>query len=838
MPQYELSIDPSLVAEAERVVSLEGRGFPTIVVSWDSQLLGQDWMTILVLDYTIPLPPLEGRETFNEVRIAAHTGDVPTKFLYFGTELGQGAPRVAPEMENIVTPARTYQEYRLIEESCPIAYLDLIQTTPRIYGNGPQDYYSPPVKVERFDAGPGSNLIADHFPTVVAGLDPIPGSVLTDPRRGFWQGARFVGTRRIAILRQGKVVGLHKRASDREVVPPEVVRRDPKIDVRNAWVAIDLGRTSTVVAIGDGDSREFVRVGAGTPPKAPSDFETPSVVAFEHLPNTLKGWSDRIILPLTRWGDVYVGFGARDWRQRPGREGAQRTKASVLELGALPQRVAQGEVIQICGRNALDSTLTLEHPARPNIDEEGISPDDPFDPLELFAYYIGLHVNTWKRGIHLRYALGMPTSWTEEIRSQVLAQFRRGILRSLPAGMVTYDDTEALQVVDAGPNMLSFATQTFRIFGIAPKGMDAVPFVSIDAGANETGILCGRYREGRPDEVAVGLQRVVEHVEPSVLTDFGGETLLHRIAYWVYAASATSMKNSDIPFEPPPGAPLLQGHEERLVKSMDAATNMRLIKDAVRPILENPTPTPLPESLQLFSREGEPCEVRVMIDRAALGEWLRGQMTAVGSRIKQGIDAGFQQMSRDEPPYQSLRVLLGGRLSMNALFQEGLEAALPKGVRIHKFREPDSTNMAAPTVKLAPALGILALRFQPVAPSAVHDNRTAFHYRVGRAKRGKLHAVLDGSTGFDVWRELGACTRPEVTVLYTSADASPDMSADDPAVQSVTCTLGYDAVGYRIYMRAVGGSRVELSVGPPGGRPGEDAPHWSLDLAAGTAQVL
>src|SRR5262245_35427227 len=172
MPQYELSIDAALVEQAEQLISLEGRVFPTLVVMWESQMLGQDWQTIMVLDYTIPLPPLNPGKTFNDVRIGAYTEDVPTKFLYFGTELSANAPRVAPEMENIISPARTYQEYRLTE-ACAIPYLDLIQSTPRIYGNGPQDYYSPPIRVERFDGGLGADLISDNFPAIVANLPPL-----------------------------------------------------------------------------------------------------------------------------------------------------------------------------------------------------------------------------------------------------------------------------------------------------------------------------------------------------------------------------------------------------------------------------------------------------------------------------------------------------------------------------------------------------------------------------------------------------------------------------------------------------------------------------------------
>jgi hypothetical protein len=101
-----------------------------------------------------------------------------------------------------------------------------------------------------------------------------------------------------------------------------------------------------------------------------------------------------------------------------------------------------------------------------------------------------------------------------------------------------------------------------------------------------------------------------------------------------------------------------------------------------------------------------------------------------------------------------------------------------------------------------------------------------------------------------VWKELGACTRPEVTVLYTSAGGNPqdafnpapatpaDISADDPAVTRVSFNLGYDAVGYRIYMRAVANTRIEVSFGPPGGRPDDDASMWQIDLAAATAEPV
>src|SRR4051812_35425935 len=105
MALYELSIDAALVREAEKVVSLEGRGFPTLVMRWESRLFDQTWQTTLVLDYVIALPPLMvGQSTFNEVKVCAFVDGAATKFLYFGTEMTANVPRIGPEMENSVTP--------------------------------------------------------------------------------------------------------------------------------------------------------------------------------------------------------------------------------------------------------------------------------------------------------------------------------------------------------------------------------------------------------------------------------------------------------------------------------------------------------------------------------------------------------------------------------------------------------------------------------------------------------------------------------------------------------------------------------------------------------------
>src|SRR5262249_40133728 len=156
-------------------------------------------------------------------------------------------------------------------------------------------------------------------------------------------------------------------------------------------------------------------------------------------------------------------------------------------------------------------------------------------------------------------------------------------------------------------------------------------------------------------------------------------------------------------------------------------------------------------------------------------------------------------------------------------------------VQIHRFKEPDKTNLAAPTVKTATALGVLSMKLDKVCAVRRTESRDAFRFRVGRARHGQLADALDPSVEYDVWREMGACSKPDVEVLFMAADEDGEVAADDPRVMRAVCSLGSEAVGQRVYIRAVSPTRVEVTVGPPGGEPATDASCWSVDLKTSLA---
>jgi hypothetical protein len=832
MALYELSIDAAHVREAERLVSLVGRGFPTIVMRWDTRLFDQPWQTTIVLDYLIALPPLlVAQSNFNEVKLAVFVGGAPTKFLYFGTEMNASVPRIAPEMENTIAPPKTYQEFRLEEQTCPLPYLKLIQATPRIYGNGAQDYYSPPVKVERYDGLPSPDQVADFFATVVAGLDAVSGSILTDSNKGFWNGARFVGVTTIAVLRQGKVVGLHRRTgrTDKDPMPAEIKRRDPKLDVVRDWVGIDLGAASVGLAQrGERGQGELLRIGALGPVALAADNENPSEISFEHLGRTVKAWRDRVILPITKWEDVQVGHAAHAKRTAAS-DPLSQTAATIVGVPLLRERIEAKESYRLRGLTDPDTTEVLKKPSPPIIDEDGIGSHDPFDPIELYAYYIGLHVNHRLRGIHLRYAVTMPTGWPADRRLSALVAMRRGLFRSLPAGVVEYHDLDRLEVVDAGPATIPFSVQAFRVFNVQTKG-ESVPFATIDAGASEAGMLFGILRPAKGDERDDGAERMVEYVDPASIPWLGGERLLHRLAYLVYQASEARMREMRIPIEIPTGGDAsIVG--DLGTASPEARANTVLLRDHLRPLLEAPPPEAgkkgpkIAESLRLLTAEGDAVDVSLTIQRESLVKSLEAWLTEGAAAFKHALDHALTKIGRDPDPYEGLHVMVGGRLGMHPFFARQLAAVLPSNVAVHRFKEPDRANFTAPTVKTACVLGVVAMRYERIGAVLRSESRTAFRYRVGRSRHGQLADALDPTVEYDFWREAGACPKPDMEILFMTAEDDGEVAADDPRVMRATCRLGPKAVGQRLYVRAIGPTTVEVTFGPPGGAPAEGAPQ-------------
>ena len=111
-------------------------------------------------------------------------------------------------------------------------------------------------------------------------------------------------------------------------------------------------------------------------------------------------------------------------------------------------------------------------------------------------------------------------------------------------------------------------------------------------------------------------------------------------------------------------------------------------------------------------------------------------------------------------------------------------------MQVHRFKEPDKNNLITPTVKTSCVLGVLGLSYDRIGAVQRAEKRDAFRYRVGRNRHGQLSDVLDPTVEYDIWREMGACTKPDVEVLFMPAEDDGEVAADDPRVRRAVCALG------------------------------------------------
>jgi hypothetical protein len=110
-----------------------------------------------------------------------------------------------------------------------------------------------------------------------------------------------------------------------------------------------------------------------------------------------------------------------------------------------------------------------------------VSSDDPFDPLELYAWYLGMAINWRGRGLFLNYYLSFPVKYPSEVKDRILASFRRGLQRSLPQTLIDHypQVLNDFEVNDLASEPAAYAAAALPHLGIKPTD-DGVPYAVFD----------------------------------------------------------------------------------------------------------------------------------------------------------------------------------------------------------------------------------------------------------------------------------------------------------------------------------------------------------------------
>ena len=239
-------------------------------------------------------------------------------------------------------------------------------------------------------------------------LPRLEASQLTDPEKGLWE---LWGETQEALKEFN------------------CVARDPGRDVQRRAVGIDFGTSSTVVAMDTANgARELLRIGVRDfyEPVHARHFENPTVLECLDFTAFNNAWTDKAYRPALDWDWMRAAHEAQaSFRDNPGDTVVLSSILPRLKQWAL--RSNDNRRVRLTDRQGHEMELaphTERNPVRGQ--PLAVSEDDPFDPIELYAWYLGMAINWRGRGLFLKYYLSFPVKYPREVKERVLASFRRG----------------------------------------------------------------------------------------------------------------------------------------------------------------------------------------------------------------------------------------------------------------------------------------------------------------------------------------------------------------------------------------------------------------------------
>lgn len=432
-----------------------------------------------------------------------------------------------------------------------------------------------PVKTERSKISLSGNMMENLISEVLgadnarADLEPDDRRCVEDINLGHWELWN-------ADKSEGETVNLER----------DLVARNPAADIhRNGIVGIDFGTKSTIVSCQDGsDNTSLLRVGLGQLNKTSerSHYENPTILEFVNLEAFLNDYKSEGGRPHTHFKHLYVSHRAVNNLKDSNDSGKFYSYFYNIK--------------QWCGSSEQYQHIKI-------IDQEGtvrllpryLECNSDFDPVEIYAYYLGLFINNMRNGIYLNYLLSFPAMYSKAVRNKMLASFKRGLMKSLPETIIGDEDImKDFSVTSGISEPEAYAITALQQYGFAPEGDEKVYYGIFDFGGGTTDYDFGIWREAdwnkREEE---SYDYVITHLENGGDKYLGGENLLEKMAFEVFKANADKLRASDnsagYSFCMPVGALKPAGMETLISESQEARRNTKTLMEALRPFWEGLT---------------------------------------------------------------------------------------------------------------------------------------------------------------------------------------------------------------------------------------------------------
>lgn len=477
----------------------------------------------------------------------------------------------------------------------------------------------------------------------MARLPRLSPDMLLDPNQGYWE-----------LFGQDPAV---LQAADLRA-------RDPRADLQDGEVAIDFGTSSTVVALQIKGRKEVLRIGATDYDQAVQahDFENPTVLELVDLEGLLSAWNSTAYRPPLRWDHVRCAHEAQQ-SLRNNQNDPQRVASIMTRLKQWARREGGAPLLQLADQVARRTlalpTLRARNPSQHQLLE--VDAHYEFDPIELYAYFLGLYINWRQRGIFSRYVLSFPVRYKSSVKQNILASFRRGLQRSWPRTLAEQPEALARFTVREGASEpAAYAAAAMPALKLRPSD-PGLAYAVFDFGGGTTDFDFGLYRKAITEqEKAMEYSEVFEHFGASGDNDLGGEGLLEILAFRLLQHNRDQCAAKRLCFAHPPVSLNETGLESLLADNQTATTNTVLLVGQLREFWQNHGQCAASSEglikLRLIDRDGQPQAMELVLNEDALAQELAERITRGVMQFLQAMHDAFA----GRPLPESVQVLLAG----------------------------------------------------------------------------------------------------------------------------------------------------------------------------------
>ena len=632
-------------------------------------------------------------------------------------------------------------------------------------------------------------------------LEPYDKDILYDIIRGHWELFEGKVNEEFKENLEESVDNIPMQTEEIEIEKKQdlkgLIARDPKLDIRQGIVGIDFGTKSTVVVRQDATNRIIpIRIGTGNLSNEvkEEDFENPTIIEFTDVKQFLEDYQKEAGRPHTSCNDIFVSYDAY--------EDFQNCKpddfyAFFSELKQWANREKGNIVIKDKQRKEYFLGENME------ISEKVVN------PIELYAYYIGLYINNMRNGIYLKYLMTFPVGYTKEIRDFIAESFYKGIKKSLPSSILNDKECMDQFKVELGiSEPAAYAVTALEQSGLEPKDeTEQFMYGIFDFGGGTTDFDFGIWRGATEEEYEKeAYDYVLECFGADSDVTLGGENILELMAYQVYQKNLELFREKKITFTLPIGEHGFAGSETLLLNSQIAKRNMAILKEELRPLwhqkqgwrkkyqLDNESQNEDKEGIivSLYNIDGEP------VPQCILEFSSQDLLDLIKNRIQKGIDSFFQCLTkmflyREEAQEEgnTIYIFLAGNASksifVKELFQKKIEEHYSKSLKMmngighSRFElidpltgEGNNRSLYTPNAKTGVAYGLLKSRdgssikiVKNYETDALQQSR--FHYYLGRDHRRHFDCKFSpADVEYGRWVLFQGATRKVVRIYYTN----------------------------------------------------------------------